>query len=278
MGCCEDSVAQCDTYQPMRRLVGLLIALTVAMSACSVSSDERVIVAAGTTVVDSGLVEYLVDAYASDGGRGQVGVIALSSQQSLAYASAGNADITITHEQDLLMVFLSETPAAVSSPVFASRFVYVASPDLSFPVPTVESILETVASDGIAFVSRDDGSGTHSREIAMWGAVGLDPSGESWYVRTGTGMGDTLLVADQRGAVTLAEIGAYLSAAHNLSLVPVDDGTNPKLTNPYDITVVDPQGNDAAVEFFAWLTSEPGREAIVRANEELFERNVYRLP
>ncbi|MEN8239450.1 MAG: substrate-binding domain-containing protein [Actinomycetota bacterium] len=259
-------------------MTGLLAVLTLLVSACASSGGDRVVVAAGTTVVDSGLVEYLTAAYVEDGGRGDIDVIALSSQQSLAYATAGNADITITHEKDLLTSFLSETPAAVSSPVFASRFGYVASPDLRFPLPTVESILETVASEGIVFASRDDGSGTYSREVAMWNTVGVDPTGEPWYVRTGTGMGDTLLVTDQRGGVTLAEIGAYLAAADELSLVPVDDGSDPRLVNPYDITVVDPPGNEAAVEFFAWLTSEPGREAIVSANEELFGTSVYQLP
>lgn len=262
----------------MKRLLGLLAMMALVASSCASSGDERVVVAAGTTVVDSHLVEYLVDAYLDSGGPGEIGVIALSSQQSFAYAGAGNADITITHEPELLESFLSETPAAVSSPVFASRFVYVASPDLSFPLPTVESILGTVASEGISFVSRDDGSGTHSKEMAMWADVGFDPAAESWYIRTGTGMGETLLVTDQSRAVTLAEIGAYLAAADALSLVPIDDGRDPRLINPYDITVVDPSGNEAAVEFFAWLTSEPGRAAIVDANDELFGIQVYQLP
>jgi tungstate transport system substrate-binding protein len=262
----------------MKRLAGLVVVMALLVSACASLGDERVIVAAGTTVVDSGLVEYLVDAYIEDGGRGEIDVLALSSQQSLVYATAGNADITITHEEDLLASFLFETPDAVSSPVFESRFVYVASPDLTFPLPMVESILDTVASEGITFVSRDDGSGTYVKEVAMWGAVGVDPTGEPWYIRTGTGMGETLLVADQRKGVTLAEAGAYLSASADLSLVPVDDGSDPRLVNPYDVTVVDPAGNEAAVDFFAWLTSDQGRAAILAANGDLFGVEVYHLP
>lgn len=262
----------------MRHLVGLLAAMLLVVAACSSSGDQRVIVAAGTTVVDSGLVEYLVDAYVAEGGQGEIDVIALSSQQSLAYASAGNADITITHEEDLLTSFLAETPDAVSSPVFESRFVYVASPDLTFSSPTVESILETVASEGINFVSRDDGSGTYLKEITMWDAVGVDPTGESWYIRTGTGMGETLLVADQRKGVTLAEVGAYLAASDDISLAPVDDGSDPDLVNPYDMTVIDPTGNEAAVDFFSWLMSQAGSAAILAANEELFGVEVYVLP
>ena len=262
----------------MRYLAGLMIALALVGSACTSSGGERVVVAAGTTVVDSGLVEYLVEAYGDEGGIGDIDVVALSSQQSLAYASAGNADVTITHEEELLIGFLSETPEAVSSPVFSSRFVYVASPVLAFPRPTVESILETVDAEGIPFVSRDDGSGTYLREVAMWEVAGIDPTDESWYIRTGTGMGDALLVTDQRMGVTLAEVGAFLAASDALSLVLADDGSDPRLVNPYDVTVVEPSGNEAAVEFFAWLTSEAGRTAITAANDDLFGVEVYQLP
>ena len=278
MGRGQDGIAERDPHQPVKRLAAPFVALMLLVSACSTTAGERVVVGAGTTVVDSGLIEYLIDAYIRDGGTGGIDVIALSSLQSLAYASAGNADITITHEKASLASFLSETPGAVSSPLFTSRFVYVAPPGLTFPNETVEGILSSVASDGIVFVSRDDGSGTYAKEVAMWDAAGIDPTGKPWYVRTGTGMGETLLVTDQRDGVTLSELGAYLAAADALSLVPIDDGTDPDLDNPYDVTVVAPQDNAAAAELFAWLTSEPGRAAIIEANEKLFGAQVYRLP
>ncbi len=262
----------------MRRLLAVAVIGMLAVSACASSGRERVVVAAGTTVVDSGLIERLVDVYESTGGSGAIDVIGLSSQQSLVYAAAGNADVTITHEPGLLASFRAENPQAVSAPVFTSRFVYVSAPGLAFPRPTVESILETVAADAITFVSRDDGSGTYAKEQAMWRSAGIDPSGAPWYIRTGTGMGDTLLVTAQRNGVTLAEEGAYLAASDDLSLVPADDGTDERLTNPYTVTLVDPAGNDAAVEFFAWLTSPPGRDAISTVNNELFGTQVYRLP
>lgn len=262
----------------MRRLVALLGVLATVVSACASSGDERVVLAAGTTVVDSGLMELLVDSYKSGGGPGEIDVIGLSSQQSFAYAAASNADITITHEEALLAAFLSETPDAVSSPVFTSRFLYVGAPSLNFAAHSVASILETVATEGTTFVSRDDGSGTHVREVEMWNAVGVDPSGEAWYIRTGTGMGETLLVTDQRGGVTLSEQGAYLAAADAITLVQIDDGSDARLVNPYDATIVDPPANNAAVEFFAWLTSEAGGAAIIEANDALFGTQVYLLP
>lgn len=262
----------------MRRLIVLVVGVVLAASACSTSAEPRIVLAAGTTAVDSGLIELLVQAYANDGGEGQIDVVGLSSQQSIAYAIAGNADVMITHDPEALGVYLDNTPHTQSSPAFTSRFLYVAPPGMNFPEGSIEGVLTTVASDGLVFVSRDDGSGTHTKELSLWNSVGIEPTEQTWYVRTGTGMGETLLVTDQKAAVTLAEIGSYLSASDQISLVPVDAGSDPSLDNPYAVTVVSPAENPAAAAFGAWLTSESGRAAIVDANETLFGSQVYRVP
>ena len=61
-------------------------------------------------------------------------------------------------------------------------------------------------------VSRGDDSGTHKRERALLRAAGLDPAG-GWegFSETGSGMGLTLQVADERQSYTLSDIGTYLA-------------------------------------------------------------------
>ena len=51
----------------MRTLVGLGIALALIAAGCGSADPSRVVVASGTTVVDSGLMERLVDAYRETG-------------------------------------------------------------------------------------------------------------------------------------------------------------------------------------------------------------------
>ena len=63
------------------------------------------------------------------------------------------------------------------------------------------------------FVSRGDNSGTHTKEIALWKAAGYNYtliSKEPWYASVGSGMGDTLNVANQKSAYTLSDIGTFL--------------------------------------------------------------------
>ena len=50
----------------MRRIVALLTGAALLAAACN-SGAERVLVAAGTTIVDSGFIRALIDEYPGDG-------------------------------------------------------------------------------------------------------------------------------------------------------------------------------------------------------------------
>ena len=66
------------------------------------------------------------------------------------------------------------------------------------------------------FASRADESGTHTKELSLWEAAGIEPAGP-WYIETGQGMGETLTIASQKQAYTLSDRGSYL-ATENLDL------------------------------------------------------------
>lgn len=258
-----------------RRWLVPVVALLLVLAGCSSSTQTRVIVGAGTSLVDSQFMAELVDTYGDVEPSTQLSVVGLSSAEAIALAKAGDADVIITHNREALDAFLDQHPEAVRSVVFVSRFFIVADPAIKIEASSVEEAFSVIAARAYPFVSRDDGSGTHAAEIAAWTSSGIDPSGEPWYIRTGTGMGATLQVTDQRHATTLAEHGAFLASMSVLSLVPVANTTIP---NPYDLTVVDPTNNAAAAAFGAWLTSPDGVAAIEQANSRRFDEQVYVAP
>ena len=47
--------------------------------------------------------------------------------------------------------------------------------------------------------------------------AGIEPAG-SWYTESGTGMGDTLNIANERGAYTISDRGTYLALRDRLGL------------------------------------------------------------
>ena len=253
--------------------VALILASAIISSGCA--SDDRVVVAAGTTIVDSGLIERVLEQYPADA---EVSVVGASSLEALALGGSGSADILITHLPEAEAAFLLQQPGATQEAVFTSQFVIVGPDDgpliqNASPPGAVESFVLIVAA-GHPFVSRADGSGTAARERRLWELAGIDPTGLSWYVETGQGMGFTLQVADQRDAYTLAEIGTFVGA-EAITLIPfVGAEDDERLLNPYRITLVE-GASKPAQRLFEWITSEAGVKAITVANLELFDALLY---
>jgi tungstate transport system substrate-binding protein len=261
----------------MRRLVGLGIALALIAFGCGSADSPRIVVAAGTTVVDSGLMERLVDAYRETGIDVDLSVVGAGTGEALALAAAGSADLVVAHQRDLEEAFLAEHPKALVEPIFSSTFLLVGPPDGSRSNGrTITELFAEIAADAVPFVTRRDESGSYAKEREIWALTGVDPVGEDWYIETGQGMGFTLQVADQRSAYALAEEGAYRTIAGEFSLVPIDVEAPPGLLeNPYRAIVVDPDSGSAALEFVAWLRSDAGRRALIEANQEFYGEIVY---
>jgi tungstate transport system substrate-binding protein len=250
-------------------------AVVVALAIAACGGADRVIVGAGTTLVDSGFIDTVVARYEAATG-GEVSVIAESSQRLLDLARRGEVDVLFTHEPAALEVFIAEGNAARSMPIFVSSFLIAGPPDLAarLEATTFAAALSEIARNGYPFVSRADGSGTYRNELLAWQDAGVDPSGATWYDTTGQGMGLTLQVASERGAFVFVEEGSWLQSQVALDLValPLTD-TRP---NPYFVTLASGSGG-AAATLFAWVTGPDGAAAIEAANDELYGRRVYRL-
>ena len=72
------------------------------------------------------------------------------------------------------------------------------------------------------FISRGDGSGTHTKELALWPAdLGITKEAESfasyteWYTSANTGMGACLVMAEEMGAYILTDKATFLTFVAN---------------------------------------------------------------
>lgn len=257
------------------RARALLLAGLVLAAGCGTDSSDRVIVAAGTTLTDSGFLDELASRFETTASGAELSIIGESTQQVLELGRRGGGDLLITHHPAAEEAFVSENAVAAYRPVFSSSFVLVGPPDQIQEVAGLDAgaALSRIASERWAFVSRGDGSGTHAAELALWEASGIDPTGMPWHTETGQGMGLTLQVADQRSAWTIAEEGAFVASEPSLSLQPaVLDGT---IANPYHAIVMTGEVSASAAAFVDWLTSAEGQSEVEDVNEHLFGRSVY---
>ncbi len=126
--------------------------------------------------------------------------------------------------------------------------------------------LKTIAAGGALFISRGDNSGTHAKEKTLWKQAGIDPAGQKWYQETGLGMGQTLNVASEKKAYTLADRGTYLAVKKNLALDILVEG-DAKLLNIYHVMEVPsakwPKVNAAGAKAFAdFMVSKEAQDVI----------------
>lgn len=251
-----------------------LVAGVLVLAACG-GGRSRVVVAAGTTVVDSGLIELVAERYEAEHPDVTLSVVGEATAKVLELGRRGGADVLITHAPDQEALFASEGLARFQAPFMDSRFVLVGPEALVDRLSglTVVEAFDRIAVSEWGFVSRGDGSGTHTAELAIWDAVGLVPDDAAWYHRTGQGMGLTLQVADRREAFVLTEVGA-VRAISAVGLAEARLAATDHLANPYTVTVAT-GAPSAATDFARWLTDDPGAEAVATADRLLFEGVLY---
>ena len=236
------------------------------------------VVAAGTTLVDGRILERVTSDFEAARPGVELSVVGAPTARVLALARAGSADVTITHDPEQESIFIAEGGADLAAEVFSSRFILAGPEPLARTLKGLDAVeaFRRIAQGGHLFVSRADGSGTYQRERSIWNQAGTDPIDEKWYLQTRQGMGLTLQVASQRQAFVLVEWSVFLAAGQTSELVD-SELDRVGLQNPYRAMAV--KGSPVAetsVDFVDWLHSPPGRESVMRANQELYGRQVFK--
>jgi tungstate transport system substrate-binding protein len=270
----------------VRRAPAALFALLAALPVAACGNDSgqsdagsdkgRMILATTTSTQDSGLLDDLVPRFQQDTGC-SVKTIAVGSGEALELGERGNADVLLVHSPEAEQEYVNGGHAASRRAVMHNDFIVVGPAGDPARIQGGASAAQAFASVAEAeapFASRADDSGTHTKELSLWEAAGVQPAG-SWYIETGQGMGETLTIASQKRAYTLSDRGTFL-AIEDLDLDLLVEGGE-DLLNPYHVIVVkDEKVNEqCAREFSDWITSpetqdEIGRFGVAEYGEPLF--------
>ena len=184
-----------------------------------------------TSVNDSGLLGYLLPAFEEAYGY-TVEVQSAGTGKAIAAAKAGNADLILVHSQKQEEAFVEGGFARIVSGFEAERISFIynyfvlcgpsADPAGVASAASVLDAFAAIAEGGYTFVSRGDGSGTHTKELALWPAdLGITAEAETfadytdWYVSANTGMGACLVMAEEMGAYILTDKATFLTFVAN---------------------------------------------------------------
>jgi tungstate transport system substrate-binding protein len=223
----------------------------------------QMIMATTTSTQDTGLLDTLVPAFEKTSDC-SVKTVAVGSGQALDLGARGQADVLLVHSPDAEEQFMKEGHGSSRQAVMHNDFVLVGPPSDPAKVASAGGILpalKTTAAAEAPFASRSDESGTNAKELKLWKQAGISPSG-SWYIKTGQGMGPTLVIADQKRAYTLSDRGTFLATKNLDSEILVQGGK--ELQNQYHVIVVKHPGTNVgcAREFSSWVTSAPTQKLI----------------
>jgi len=223
----EEETVEIDTSSPLTPTIRLKVATT-------------------TSLYDTGLWEYLEPMFEDKYGV-ELDVMFAGTGKALEWGRRGDVDIITVHSKSREEEFVAEGYGVERIP-FAYNYFLIVGPESDpagikglSPEEAFNTLMETGSG---SFVSRGDDSGTHSKEKVIWAGAGYDyeevRNAGAWYIEAGTGMGPTLMMASEKEAYTLTDMGTYLAFKGKLELVPiVDKGSI--LLNVYSVIAVNPE-------------------------------------
>ena len=184
-----------------------------------------------TSVKDSGLLDYLLPVFQSEYGY-EVEVQSAGTGKAIAAAKYGNADLILVHSKSQETSFVEEGFARVVDGFEAERVSFIynyfvlcgpsADPAGAAACATVKDAFAAIAEGKYTFISRGDGSGTHTKELSLWPEdLGITAEAESfvdyieWYIFVNVGMGACLVMAEQMGGYILTDKATFLTFVAN---------------------------------------------------------------
>jgi tungstate transport system substrate-binding protein len=254
----------------MARSTVILAAALAATIGHSEAQDRSLVIAATTSVEDSGLFDHILAPFTARTGIA-VRVVSRASATALMTAERGTIDLVIVNDPEALDRFVTAGQGTRRHRFMYNRFV-IAGPQ-SDPagikgLADAPAALREIARQRATFVSRGDNSGTHVAEQRLWQAAKINPKARAgnWYRETGLGMGLTIQMAARLNAYTLTDRATWLRAGAGTTSRILVEG-DPQLFNPYEIILVNPAKHShvnvaAATAFIDWLLSEEGQASI----------------
>jgi tungstate transport system substrate-binding protein len=268
-------------WQVLFVAVALALLDSVSLPVRAQPANPELILATTTSTQDSGLLDTLVPMFEQQSGY-RVKTISVGTGQAMALGERGEADVLLVHAPPTEKTWMAAGHGIDRRLVMYNDFIVVGQSGdpagLAGATSGVE-VMQKIAANAATFVSRGDNSGTNQFELGIWKAAGLDPKGQPWYLETGQGMGQTLTIASEKGAYTIADRGTFLAQQGNLDLTIQAQGYQ-NFLNVYHVLVVNPEKStsinvDGARAFADFIVAPDTQTAIGQLGLEKFGQPLF---
>lgn len=254
-----------------RILLAATVALATGLSGAALAQDKSIVVSSTTSTTDSGLFNHILPLFKAKTGI-DVKVVSQGTGQALDTGRRGDSDVVFVHAKAQEEKFVAEGFGVKRFPVMYNDFVLIGPKSDPAGVKGSKDItdaLKKIKAKASPFISRGDKSGTHSAELNLWKAAGLDVAGADkgdWYKEIGQGMGAALNTASASNGYVLSDRATWINFKNRGELDIVVEGDQ-RLFNQYGVMLVNPEKHKHVKKaegqaFVDWLVSPEGQKAI----------------
>lgn len=261
------------------------------------SNSSRLKLVTTTSLHDTGLLDVIKQKFEEKYKNVSLDIISVGTGIAIQYGERGDADVLLIHDKAREIKFVNDGHGIERRCVAYNYFNIVGPKDDPAGIKGMNATtaFKTIFQKGnsdpakVVFVSRGDGSGTHSKEQSLWKAAGynytkqVNISANRWYLEMGSGMGATLMMANEKEAYTLTDTSTFMAYnttyTGNFTLVPLVESTK-DLLNVYTAIAENPKKHpgvncEMANKFINFLVSEEGQKLIGSYGMDRFGKALF---
>lgn len=234
----------------------------------TLEARDYIIVQSTTSTANTGLLDLLSEKFLEEKGI-EVRAVAVGTGTAIANAKKGDGDVLMVHAKQDELKFVEEEFGVERFDLMYNDFVIVGPNNDPANIKNkteISGVMKKLSSPSFKFISRDDNSGTHKKELSLWKIIGIQSPDHSSYIKTGSGMANTINVAAEMQGYVLTDRGTWISFTNKNDLTILFEGDS-ALFNPYGIIAVNPKKfphveHEKSQEFIDWLLTGTGNDLI----------------
>jgi tungstate transport system substrate-binding protein len=226
-----------------------------------------------------GLLKLLGEAFAAKNGATLKWVKA-GTGESLDLLKSKSVDMVMVHAPAKVDQAVKDGWAVKKTLIGSNEFFIVgpaSDPAGIAKAKTAKDAYADIAKSQKKFFSRGDNSGTHQKEMSIWKAAGIEPSG-SWYVVTKDFMTATLKRANDEGGYFMTDSSTWVAEKKNLPKLSILFQGDKMLVNTYH-ALAQPAGATpgakTAAEFIDFVASKEGQDIIRSFGKAEYGESLY---
>jgi len=230
---------------------------------------DYIIIQSTTSTENSGLLKKIEESFENKFDI-DVRFVSVGTGQAIKNAMNGDGDLLFIHSKEDELMFIKKDYGVERFDIMYNDFIIIGpnyDPAGIKKTKNINDAMRKIALSKSYFLSRDDKSGTHKKELYLWKLAKVDIKKKSkWYLKNGLGMGITLNMASELNAYTLTDRATWLTF-NNKRKLEILFQNDKSLHNPYGIIPINPNKffhteYDKSMIFVNWILSNEGKSVI----------------